>query len=216
MSEASSMFGPMTSEDTPSVTSSLGLEDGVTLSVLQDGPTMGQCGPEAARVSPSRLQDEAMGIPTSVTCGQNSADLSQSQSLQSALESKLRARLGKAGLWTCDLIWDYWDLGSGPPVCALIPLVRHTKGSARFGLPTPQAMDAKGYSEALRHKYRRTGHLKHWTHGTALAIHSSTGVSSWPKPELTEWMMGFPPSWTFARRCVPTVTPSSRKSRQSL
>jgi len=80
-----------------------------------------------------------------------------------------------------------------------------------FLLPTPQAMDAKGFSLALRHKFRKTGHLKHWVHGTPLAIHSPTGKSSWVKPELTAWLMGFPPRWLSARPCGVSATPSSRK-----
>ena len=63
-------------------------------------------------------------------------------------------------------------------------------------LPTPQSIDWKGTSEALSHKFRRTGHLKHWTHGTPLALHSESGRSSWPNPELSEFLVGLPHGWT--------------------
>jgi predicted DNA-binding protein YlxM (UPF0122 family) len=76
------------------------------------------------------------------------------------------------------------------------PWVRHTHVSACGSLPTPQAIDWKGSCAKLRHKRHTTYHLKHWTHGTALAIHSATGVSSWPNPVFIEWLMGLPIGWT--------------------
>lgn len=182
----------------------------------QVGRMMNQYGREVVRVNHLATQASVKSSKMIGTYGHHGSVSSKTVYLQSALENKLRQNLGLSGSGSCDLTWTHWDIPLGPQVCALIPSKRHTKGSDRFGLPTPQAMDAKGYSTALQHKYRKTGHLKHWTHGTALAIHSRSGKSSWPKPEFTEWMMGFPRSWTCARHSAATVMLSSRRSRHNL
>ena len=72
---------------------------------------------------------------------------------------------------------------------------RLRSGSECLYLPTPQAIDWKGTSYKCC-KGRTVGHLKHWTHGTALALHSESGESSWPNPELSEWLVGLPNGWT--------------------
>jgi hypothetical protein len=73
-------------------------------------------------------------------------------------------------------------------------------------LPTPQAIDAKGSCAKLSHKRWTTFHLKHWVHGTALAIHSSSGRSSWVNPQFAEWLMGFPRMWISGHDYTPTET----------
>ena len=77
-----------------------------------------------------------------------------------------------------------------------LTLERRPSETACSRLPTPQSIDWKGTSEALSHKFRKTGHLKHWTHGTPLALHSESGRSSWPNPELSEYLVGLPRGWT--------------------
>ena len=94
----------------------------------------------------------------------------------------------------------------------LPPLVRLTAETGSGLLPTPQATDAKGSCAKLSHKRLTTRHLKHWVHGTALAIHSTTGLSSWVNPNFAEWMMGFPRQWISGRDYTPTAIPSSRRS----
>lgn len=209
------MSKPATLTDTCSATSSPASVAGPTHSPLLDGPQTGLFGQDRAHASRSAWLEAAEENPTDDTCGLSFGDLSQSAILQSSLENKLRHRLEKYGFVPCDLIWSKWLEDSPLPVCALMPLARHTKGCERFGIPTPQAMDAKGYSDALRHKYRKTGHLKHWTHGTALAIHSSSGKSSWPNPAFAEWLMGYPPAWLCALRCAATAMRSCQPLRRS-
>lgn len=92
------------------------------------------------------------------------------------------------------------------------PLVPLISASASGLLPTPQAIDAKGSCAKLSHKRWTTYHLKHWVHGTGLAIHSRTGASSWINPNFAEWMMGFPRRWTSGHDYTPTATAFSRKS----
>jgi hypothetical protein len=199
----------------PNNTSSPESVDGPSRSEWQDGPMTDLFGREAVPVSRSHAPAKAKAKPTKGTCGQCSATSSRSENLQSRLASRLQARLAGRGSPGFVLTWKEWDMPSGPPICVLQASARRTPDSAYIGLPTPQSMDAKGYSDALRHKFRKTGHLKHWTHGTALAIHSKTGVSSWPNPMLHEWLMGFPRLWISGHDYTPTGTPSCRKSPQS-
>ncbi len=77
----------------------------------------------------------------------------------------------------------------------LVPLVSHTCEKGCSLLPTPQAMDAKGTCLKLVHKKYKTYHLKHWVHGTSLAVHSQTFRSSWPNPAIIGFLMGFPQHW---------------------
>lgn len=111
------------------------------------------------------------------------------------------------------MTWKRVDTPAQRPLCQLLASVLRTNETESGSLPTPQAMDAKGYSDALRHKFRKTGHLKHWVHGTALAIHSPTGKSSWPEPRFVAWLMGYPATWLSARPFGASATRSSRKSR---
>lgn len=207
------MFGPETCEASSSAISSPGLEAGLTLSGWRSGPKIEKPGPGAVLVSRFRALENKKAMPTSDTCGPLFIGSSPSAILQSCLASRLRARLDVNGSPEYELTWKDWDMPAGVPVCVVTALRRRKKDSARIGLPSPQAMDSKGYSDALKHKFRRTGHLKHWTHGTALAIHSSSGKSSWPEPAFAAWLMGFPLSWLSALR---SAVSGMRLSRPSL
>lgn len=215
MNEASRMYIPPTCSATTSVTSSPESADGVTPCGSPDGLMTSPSGPEAVHASHSASPARDSEPQTPVTCGPNFTASSRSAVLQASLESRLRASLDAYGSPEYALTWKHWDMPSGPPICALLVSERRTSGNVCGGLPTPQCMDAKGYSDALRHKFRKTGHLKHWVHGTPLAIHSKTGKSSWPNPMLAEWMMGYPHAWISGRDYTPTATPSSRKSRRN-
>lgn len=210
--DQSQKSAPMKSLTIPNNTSSPESVDGPLPSEWQGGPMTDLFGREAAPVSRSHARAKAKAKPTSGTYGQCSATSSRSESLQSRLASRLQARLAGRGCPGFVLTWKEWDMQSGPPICALLASARRTQGSDYIGLPTPQSMDAKGYSDALRHKFRKTGHLKHWTHGTALAVHSNSGKSSWPNPMLHEWLMGFPRLWISGHDYTPTGTPSCRNS----
>lgn len=199
-------FSLQTSKVTGDATSSAGFWDGTSHSSSPDGPSTERSGPEAALVSHSVLPASASEQPTPDTCGPSGSGSSRSASLQRSLESRLRQRLGSNGSTHYLLTWKVLDMPSREPICQLTRKDTPTKDGGYTSLPTPQCVDAKGYSNALRNKFRKTGHLKHWVHGTALAIHSRTGVSSWPKPELTSWMMGFPPCWLYARPLKPSAT----------
>lgn len=210
--EASQKSNPATLQTTLNAISSLASAAGPTPSSSPDGPTTSPSGPPVAPANPSPAPAAALAFQTHGISGPTLEILSKSAALQSSLENRLQVRLAVYGSLEYVLTWKRWDMPSGRSVCALMPLKRRTSGSALIGVPTPQSMDAKGYSEALKHKFRHTGHLKHWTHGTALAVHSSTGVSSWPNPMFVEWLMGFPRLWISGHDYTPTAMPSSHKS----
>ena len=94
----------------------------------------------------------------------------------------------------------------------LPPLVPLTSETASGLLPTPQAIDWKGTCAKLSHKRWTTYHLKHWLHGTALAVHTATGKSSYPDPVFVEWLMRLPIGHLDLE---PAVMRSSRKSSKS-
>lgn len=187
------MSGQLISEASPNAISSPALGDGHLVYAARVGQIMRQYGQAVVRANLSPSQAKRAGLLTSGTCGQLGTGSLNSHALQSSLESKLRARL--TGSPWCEVIWKPWvtpwDACLSRPRAQVLTI----GGTVYSLLPTPQAMDAKGYSNALRHKYRKTGHLKHWLHRTALAIHSPTGVSSWPNPMFVEWLMGYPRMW---------------------
>jgi len=55
----------------------------------------------------------------------------------------LRARLDGRGSPLYVLTWKRWDIGSGPPICALRASARPTSGSGSIGWPTALARDAR-------------------------------------------------------------------------
>ncbi len=204
MNEVLKMSDPPISLDSINVISSPGSGDGRTPSDAPDGPTTVPSGPAPVPANLSARQAKELGLLTSGTCGLRSSISSRSQLLAFYLGNRLRARVDSNGLMSSKLIWKVQRTPVGRGISALMPSVRLTSASVCIGLPTPQSMDRKGTSEALRHKFRKTGHLKHWTHGTELAVHSSSGRSSWPNPMFVEWMMGFPRLWISGHDYTPT------------
>jgi hypothetical protein len=198
------MSSRATLKDIHSGTSSRELEGGATPCVSLDGQTLYQCVPAPAHASLSPRQAKSMGLLTSATSGQRSIGISSSANFQSSLESRLRVRLDVSGSQEYALIWKHWPMISLVPICALRASALHMSGSGYFGLPTPQAIDSKGSCGKLSYKRWTTYHLKHWTHGTMLAVHSSSGVSSWPNPMLVEWLMGYPLQWISGHDYTPT------------
>src|SRR5690242_2464251 len=105
---------PMICAGTGNVISSPALQGGRLRLGSRDGATAIPSGPEAVHVSRfrSRATDEAM--PTSDTSGPLFTASSPSASLQSFLESRLRARMAVNGSPLYALIWSMWDMPSGP------------------------------------------------------------------------------------------------------
>ena len=207
-----SMFDLLTWPDSSSAISLPASVAGAELSGSPGSLTIDRSGPALVPANPSRSRGSRRDLPTIATSGQSGESLSPSDALQRSLESRLRQLLHGSDL--CEVIWKPWATPWGRFLSRPVARARIPNGTDIISLPTPQAMDAKGFSMALKHKYRRTGHLKHWLHGTALAIHSQTGVSSWPEPMFAAWLLGYPASWMCARPCAPSAMPSTSGRRQ--
>lgn len=202
------MSRQMTLFDTDNVTGSQELQDGLSPCDLLGASISNHSGPEVARVARSRRQVNGGGMVTLGTCGHLGFGLSGLHDRCLFLASRYLRQLSLVGATDCSTTWSRKATSGGRVYLEHIPLEHRMKDSDCIGrLPTPQTMDSKGYSDALRHKFRKTGHLKHWLHGTQLAVHSATGVSSWPNPMFAEWMMGFPRLWISGHDYTPTATP---------
>ena len=73
--------------------------------------------------------------------GPSGSGSSPSASLQSSLESKLRAGLAGSGSPLFALTWKRWDILSGPPICALRASARRTSDSDCSSWLTPCTQD---------------------------------------------------------------------------
>lgn len=137
MNEALRMLKQATCADTTSVTSSPGSEDGLSLSVLPDGPTTDLFGQALVPASRSRPLAKSRGSEITGTCGLCGENLSPTVALQSSLASRLRERLGDNGCPAFALTWKAVPMLSGPPICALQALENGTADKDCIGLPSP-------------------------------------------------------------------------------
>src|SRR5215475_3696763 len=140
------------------------------------GPTIGQCGPRAFRVSRFRARDNTVAMPINAICGPLFSSSSPSARLQWSLASKLAARLAANGTPEFVLIWRQSDMPAGPPICRLRALARRTIDRAYIGWPTPTETDAKS---SARHGYMITGNQ-----GTTLLDQARLMI--WPTPAATD------------------------------
>jgi hypothetical protein len=131
--------------DTLNATSSQGSAAGASASVSQDGPTTVLFGPDPALASLSARQAEERGLLTSGTSGRIGTTSSASASLQSSLESRLRARTASVGSTLYALTWKPRATPSGRQICALRASARRISdsgsGSSESGWPTPTTAD---------------------------------------------------------------------------
>ena len=97
MSDQYAMFGQTTCGDTPSATSSPGVDSGPSPDGLPGSPTTGPGGAEAVPALHSRRRAKAAGLMTLVTSGLLGSNSSASAALQSSLESRLIRQLDTAG-----------------------------------------------------------------------------------------------------------------------
>ena len=125
----------MTSEDTPSATSSLASASGARPCAMPDGPTTDPSGPEAARASLSARQAKAAGLLTSGTYGPPSTGSSNSIALTSSLGNRLRAKTASLGSTLFRLTWKVRVTPAGRSICALRASVLRTSASGTTGVP---------------------------------------------------------------------------------
>jgi hypothetical protein len=141
MSGQSSMFGPMTSEDTASVIGSPASEGGPTLFDWLDGTTTGNAGQEAAPASPSAPPAGARRPMTNVICGLNGHLSSRSAALEQSLVSRLRRRLDGAGSTLFSLTWRRKSTPAHRPYYQLVASAHPTSANDFGGWPTPAQQD---------------------------------------------------------------------------
>ena len=134
-------------KDSTNVISLRELVDGLTHSILQDGPTNDLFGPEVVPANPSLLLVKAAELPTSATSGLTSTDLFAPADPLSSWESKLRERLGTDGSMEYELIWKEVATPAGRSIYRLSRSTPRTYGSGSIGLPqtwaTPTTRDWK-------------------------------------------------------------------------
>jgi hypothetical protein len=109
-----------------------------------DGLTISQYGQDLAPANLSARQALELGLRTQDTFGQVLPGSSASRSLQSSLESRLRARLSSLGSTLYTLTWKPWNTPSGPSRFRLRASVRRTSETDSSGWPTPKVTDTNG------------------------------------------------------------------------
>ena len=148
-----SMWPLMTSEASPSATSSPASAAGGLRSVSRAGLTTDRSGQGLAPASPSVRPESAEALPTIATSGPTSIASSRSAALQSWLESRLPVATVSAGSTLYALTWKHRITPSGLSIFALrasAPRISD-KGSGGSGWPTPTSTDAiKGGQVSVR------------------------------------------------------------------
>ena len=170
MTEASSMSRQQNWLDTPNAISSQESASGATRSDSPAGPTPSQSGPGHARASLSARQAKEAGLLTSGTCGLTGTISSSSASLQSSLESRLRARTQILGSTLYKMTWKPWVTPSGRSRSRLRASVRRTSETAHIGWPTQKAADGRGNCYEPQGDCRRT------------ELRKTAGLAGWPTP----------------------------------
>ena len=149
------MFYQMTLLGSPSAISSPESESGHTHSGEPGGQTIGQSGPAVVPVNLSARQAREQGLLTSVTSGQLSIGSLASDSLQSALVSRLAAALASTGSTMFSLTWNHRATPAGRPHSRLAASVRRISDSECIGWPTPTVAQPGGTPEQFLERKRR-------------------------------------------------------------
>ena len=199
-----SMFAETICGDSRNVISSQGSAAGRTHSASQGGPMTGAVGADHVHVSRFRARDCRKAISTNDTSGPLFTASSKSASLQSYLESRLRAALGGNGFPQCVLTWKHQDMPSGPPSFRLAVWAPPIDVTGNGLLPTPSGTSNHG-------KNHVAGRLDEW--GGSSNDLRGTPIGKVHSPAFELWMMGFPAAW---RQQMPPATRLSRRSRQNL
>lgn len=175
------MSEQQTSPSTPAPTSSPESADGSELLTLPVFRQTSLFGLVAAPASPSPAQAPNEAPQTSDTSGLSGADSLTSASLQSSLESRLRARLDGRGSPLYALTWKHWAMSSGPPICALRGRGHRTSAKGSGSEPftarswqTPKACDGSKEDCTLPAIYRRLAK------GKRLGLAMEGRLAGWP------------------------------------
>ena len=191
MNDQLSMLPLMNSEASPSATSSQALASGLTPCDPQGGQMTVLFGQDPARASLSAAQVAEAGLLMSGTSGRTGITSSASASLQSSLESKLRAKTASVGSTLYQLTWKPRATPSGRQICALRASARRTSASAfsseRSGWPTPTVGNADGSQMAKDASV--TGRRPDGSKAT-VSLNAVTQASGWPTPQTRDFRSG--------------------------
>lgn len=197
----------MSSDPTPNVISLLASQDGPTPWPLPDGRLADPVGLAARLVSLSARQARGLGLQTSGIYGPPGSISSRSADLQSSLASKLRQRLGTAGLIEQSVTWKEMATPSGALYCRRAAQVRPISATGCGSLPTPSGTSNHGRNHVA-------GRLDEWGGSSNPFRRGRTfeNLGSVHSPAFELWTMGYPAAW---REQMPPATPSSRRSARS-
>jgi hypothetical protein len=131
------MSVPQTSPPIPNAISSQASGDGPSPS--PGGLQLSLFGRDLPLVSPFQPPAKVEGPTTPDISGRSSDASLRSAALQLSLESRLQAALDVNGSPEYVLTWRYWDLESGPPICALRASGRRISDNDSGGWPTPDS-----------------------------------------------------------------------------
>ena len=159
-----------------SSTGSAGLAAGPTRSDSPASPTMLTSGPARARASRSRAPGRGSEFATLAIFGQHGSHSSSSVTLQSSLESRLRARMDSRGSILFSLTWNDAVTPSGRRICALRASARHMVGSDSIlsHWPTTTRQDAASSGSFA---YAKTA-----THQVGMTPTDAARLTTWPTP----------------------------------
>lgn len=142
---------------------------------------MKESGQEVVRVSRLVRPESKEGQLTSGIYGPLFSGLSKSESLQSSLESRLRANLDVHGSPEYALIWKWWDMPSGLPICALRASKRLISGSESSGWPTPAANEYEP-KDVERMRERRAECKAKKRNGNGFGLTLGQTIAGWNTP----------------------------------
>lgn len=196
------MSDPTTCAVTRNATSSPESADGLTPLTLPDGRVIDPCGLALALASLSARQVKALGLRTSGIYGPPGSTSSRSAVLQSSLESRLRQRLGTAGLIELSVTWKDLATPAGLRYCKRVARTLPISATGCGSLPTP--------SGTRSGKNHVSGRMDEW--GGSSNPFRGTPLGPTHSPAFELWMMGYPDAW---REQMPPAMPSSRKRRPS-
>ena len=190
------------------------LADGPSPSVSPDGPTIdlfGQPVSPANRTVLARSHMAAQKVrKTTGTYSPFSPRSLPSASLQSSLESRLRAQLNGGGSTKHSGRWKTLVTPAGRPLCQLLLSARDMSENGFVGWPTPAARDGRDISRSNAFLSQRQ------RHSPSMATRLLEQGAPWRVITAIYCLaMGYPSQWNVAG---PTATEmqSSRKSRRNL
>jgi len=150
---------------------------------LPDGPTTSPSGQPRSHANHSAQPGISERKRTSATSGQCSPSLFGTGSLQSRLESRLRANLDVNGSLEFEMIWKEWGMKSGLPICALRASERRTDDNGSTGWPTPSAIDSVRGVESKEARKARGSH-------TGTTLNDAAAMAPWPTCSARDYKSG--------------------------